>query len=43
MLLWSANGFVRFALDLLYYLEGADPQNYKYQFGQVFDHLERRE
>jgi hypothetical protein len=40
---WSANGFARFALDTLYYLEGADPQNYKYQFGQVFDHLERRE
>ena len=42
-LAWSANGFSRFALDTLYYLEGADPQNNKYQFGQVFDHLERRE
>jgi hypothetical protein len=39
---WSANGFSRFALHLLCYLEGSDPQQNKYRFGQVFDRLERR-
>lgn len=39
---WSANGFSKFALDLLTRLEGADPRDNKYRFGQVFDHLERR-
>lgn len=39
---WSANGFSQFALHLLSYLEGRNPQNSRYQFGQVFDHLERR-
>jgi hypothetical protein len=42
-LTWSANGFSAFALHLLSYLEGSDPQNSKYRFGQIFDHLERRD
>jgi hypothetical protein len=41
-LTWSANGFSQFALNLLCYLEGSDPRENKYRFGQVFDHLERR-
>jgi hypothetical protein len=40
---WSANGFSRFALNLLNWLEGRDHLDNRYQFGQVFDHLERRE
>jgi|SRR5579871_359937 len=39
---WSANGFSQFALDLLTYLEGKNPRDSQYRFGQVFDHLERR-
>jgi hypothetical protein len=39
---WSANGFSQFALHLLSYLEGKDPQDSRYQFGQIFDHLEQR-
>lgn len=39
---WSANGFSQFALDLLGYLDGIDPSESEYKFGQVFDHLERR-
>jgi hypothetical protein len=39
---WSANGFSQFALDLLNSLEGRDPRANQYRFGQVFDHLERR-
>jgi hypothetical protein len=42
-LMWSANGFSQFALHLLSYLEGVDPQNRKYRFGQIFDRLEQRE
>jgi hypothetical protein len=42
-LAWSANGFSQFALHLLSYLEGSDPQKSKYRFGQIFDRLERRE
>lgn len=41
-LAWSANGFSQFALHLLSRLEGLDPTTSKYQFGQIFDHLERR-
>jgi hypothetical protein len=41
-LTWSANGFSQFALDLLTYLEGRHPQDNRYRFGQIFDHLERR-
>ncbi len=41
-LTWSANGFSQFALHLLSYLDGKDPQNSKYHFGQIFDRLERR-
>jgi hypothetical protein len=40
---WSANGFSQLALDTLFHLEGADPRENRYQFGQVFDHLERRD
>lgn len=44
MLEWSINGFSRFALETLGYLQGGvDPQNDKYLFGQVFDYLERRD
>jgi hypothetical protein len=39
---WSANGFSQFALNLLNWLEGIDPRENKYRFGQVFDLLERR-
>jgi hypothetical protein len=40
---WSANGFSRFALDLLAWLEGGKPtKDAPYRFAQVFDHLERR-
>jgi hypothetical protein len=39
---WSANGFSQFALDLLNCLEGRDPRENQYRFGQIFDHLERR-
>jgi hypothetical protein len=39
---WSANGFSQFALQLLSRLEGVDPTNSKYRFGQIFDSLERR-
>jgi hypothetical protein len=39
---WSANGFSQFALNLLNWLEGLDPSENRYRFGQVFDHLERR-
>lgn len=39
---WSANGFSQFALNLLNSLEGRGPRENKYRFGQVFDHLERR-
>jgi hypothetical protein len=39
---WSANGFSQFALDLLNNLEGKDPRESQYRFGQVFDNLERR-
>jgi hypothetical protein len=39
---WSANGFSQFALNLLNWLEGRDPRETQYRFGQVFDHLERR-
>lgn len=42
VLCWSFNGFSRFTLDLLAWLEGADPKDAKYRFAQVFDHLERR-
>ena len=41
-LTWSANAFSQFGLNLLYRLEGSDPRENKYRFGQVFDHLERR-
>jgi hypothetical protein len=41
-LTWSANGFSQFALHLLSYLEGKDPRNSSYRFGQIFDRLERR-
>jgi hypothetical protein len=38
MLFWSRNAFARFALDLLYRLDGVAPQkNQAYIFGQVFD------
>jgi len=40
---WSANAFSQFALNLLCRLEGSDPKENKYRFGQVFDSLERRE
>ena len=39
---WSANGFSKFALQLLSRLEGVDPTKSKYRFGQIFDNLERR-
>jgi hypothetical protein len=40
---WSANGFSRFALDMLHYLDGADPRlGKKYLFGQIFDRLKQR-
>jgi hypothetical protein len=42
-LAWSANGFSRFALQLLSYLEGVDPRDSKYRFGQIFDRLEHRD
>ena len=42
-LTWSANGFSQFAPHLLSYLEGVDPHNSKYRFGQIFDRLERRD
>jgi hypothetical protein len=39
---WSANGFSQFALNLLNSLEGRDPRENQYRFGQVFDHLDQR-
>ena len=42
-LTWSANGFSAFAPHILSYLEGSNPQNSKYRFGQIFDYLERRD
>jgi hypothetical protein len=40
---WSANGFSQFALHVLSLLDGVDPRDSKYRFGQIFDHLERRD
>jgi hypothetical protein len=42
LLSWSANGFSQFALDLLNRLEGRNPRDNTYRFGQVFDYLDRR-